>query len=111
MKILLDMCCIIWAIAEPNQLPAAAERACAVERERIALKQHWKTWFHKYVDLNAWQVEPIGLDIMEEAYSLPGQFHADPVDRILVATARLQGQVLLTADRKILDYPHVKAAW
>lgn len=47
----------------------------------------------------------------QEAYSLPGNFHRDPADRILVATCRLRGLALLTADRLILDYPHVTALW
>ncbi len=48
---------------------------------------------------------------MEEAYSLPESFHADPADRIITATARLKNYTLLTADRKILSYPHVNAIW
>jgi len=43
-----------------------------------------------------------------EAYALPGDFHPDPVDRLLVATARNHSLVLLTADEKILRYPHVQ---
>lgn len=38
---------------------------------------------------------------------LPDPFHKDPADRILVATARVLGVPLLTADAKILAYPHV----
>ena len=48
---------------------------------------------------------------MEEAYSLPDSFHADPADRIIAATARLENYTILTADKKILDYPHVNSAW
>jgi len=40
-------------------------------------------------------------------HSLPETFHADPVDRVLTATARIHNLTLVTADRKILDYPHV----
>ena len=43
-----------------------------------------------------------------DAYALPGQFHPDPADRILVSTARNHSLVLLTADEKILKYPHVQ---
>lgn len=35
---------------------------------------------------------------------LPGAFHADPADRLLVATARSENAALVTRDRKILDY-------
>ena len=51
------------------------------------------------------------LEIIEEAYSLPEPFHADPMDRILVATARVHGLTLLTADKAILSYPHVRTLW
>ena len=42
-----------------------------------------------------------------ESYLLPGNFHHDPADRMLVATARIQTQRLMTADQRILDYPNV----
>ena len=130
MKLLLDTCCIIWAISLPVALSrtaktslladeaevhvsaiSVAEIACAVERGRIVIDRHWKKWFRHYVSLNKWRVDSIDLDIMEEAYSLPETFHADPADRIITATARLKNYTLLTADRKILSYPHVNAIW
>jgi PIN domain nuclease of toxin-antitoxin system len=42
-----------------------------------------------------------------ESTQLPGQFHRDPADQIIVATARVWDCPLLTADSKILGYPHV----
>jgi PIN domain nuclease of toxin-antitoxin system len=130
MKLLLDTCCIIWAISQPAVLSqtaktlliadeseihvsviSVAEIACAAERGRIVIDRHWKKWFRHYVNLNEWRVESIDLDIMEEAYSLPETFHADPADRIITATTRLKKYTLLTADRKILSYPHVNAIW
>ena len=90
---------------------SVAEIACAVERGRIIIDRHWKKWFRHYIDLNDWQVDSIDLDIMEEAYSLPESFHADPADRIITATSRLKKYSRLTADRKILSYPHVNAIW
>jgi PIN domain nuclease of toxin-antitoxin system len=48
---------------------------------------------------------------MEEAYSLPDTFHADPADRIIAATACMNHSTIVTADRKILAYPHVNAVW
>lgn len=41
--------------------------------------------------------------LIESSY-LPGKFHMDPVDRILVATARVHGYALVTSDRAILNY-------
>ena len=68
-------------------------------------------WYRQFVELNAWRSVDIDLAIIEEAYSLPDPFHRDPADRILVATARVVPCPLLTADRKILDYPHVETIW
>lgn len=130
MKLLLDTCCVIWAVSDPSALSkkatsllsadeseisvsviSLAELACAVERRRINIDRHWKQWFRYYSDLNGWRVENISLEIMEEAYSLPDRFHADPADRIIAATARLNRCTVLTADQKILAYPHVDSVW
>ena len=130
MKLLLDTCCIIWAVSAPSAISkhakllltadeseiflsviSVAELACAVERRRITMDRHWKKWFRYYSDLNGWQVKNISLEIMEEAYCLPDAFHADPADRIITATARLNQYTILTADKKILAYPHVDSVW
>ena len=44
---------------------------------------------------------------VESAY-LPGEFHGDPADRIIVATARVELLTLLTRDEKILVYSNDK---
>ncbi len=43
-----------------------------------------------------------------ESTQLPGEFHRDPADQIIVATARIHDCLLLTVDDKIINYPHVK---
>ena len=127
---LLDTCCLIWAVSEPRSLTNAvvelleaedthvhvsciccAEIACLAERQRIHLDRHWRLWFDHYVALNGWQVLDVSLDVIQEAWSLPGEFHQDPADRVLVGTARLNRQTLVTGDRKILNYPHVATLW
>ena len=52
-----------------------------------------------------------GLAVIEEAYSLPEEFHPDPADRIIVATARLKDAAVVTSDEKICEYPHVATLW
>jgi PIN domain nuclease of toxin-antitoxin system len=50
--------------------------------------------------------------VMIDATRLPGTFHRDPSDRLLVATARAHGLTLITRDKQILDYAkagHVNA--
>ena len=43
-----------------------------------------------------------------ESIQLPGEFHKDPADQIIVATARVHDCPLITYDSKILEYPYVK---
>jgi PIN domain nuclease of toxin-antitoxin system len=99
MNLLLDTCAILHlSIAadcvtpSTHQLLADAERvflspissaelACLQERQRIQLPSHWKPWLRAALKENGWEVLPISLEIIEEAYSLPGVFHADPADR------------------------------
>ncbi|MES1164236.1 MAG: type II toxin-antitoxin system VapC family toxin [Verrucomicrobiota bacterium] len=128
MRILLDTCTVIFIAQDPNRLSKAArdilvdennavfvsvvtagELACLAERKRIVLPQHWKPWFRACVDRNGWNLLPLTIEIMEEAYSLPEPIHRDPVDRILIATSRVEDMTIVTADRSILDYPHVKS--
>ena len=39
---------------------------------------------------------------------LPGSFHRDPADQIIVATARVYNVEVMTVDRRILAYEHVR---
>ena len=130
MDVLLDTCAVVWAILEPERLSADARRvlaapatsvhvspisvaeiACAVERGRITLSEHWKLWCRRYIAANEWTSAPIDMEIVTEAYSLPPPFHADPADRLIVATARVRGLHIVTGDRLILAYPHVQTVW
>ncbi len=127
MKYLLDTCSVIWLSAEPGKFSgevleklsqeeaeisvsavSAAEVACACERERLQLDRHWKIWFRYVIKENQWEVLPVTLAIIEEAWSLPEDFHSDPADRVIVATARLMKMKVVTGDRKLLEYPHVE---
>jgi len=47
---------------------------------------------------------PLDRPILLGSTQLPGDFHGDPADRMLVATAALSGVPLVTADQAILDY-------
>ena len=47
-------------------------------------------------------------EIAVESTRLPETFHRDPADQIIVATARIYNCLLLTADAKMLSYPHVQ---
>ena len=51
--------------------------------------------------------------ILIESTRLPGEFHRDPSDRILIATAREHNLTLINSDKEILRYAkqgHLKAS-
>jgi PIN domain nuclease of toxin-antitoxin system len=55
---------------------------------------------------------PVSTRIFMEATRLPGEIHRDPLDRLLVATAREHNLTLVTRDKQILRYAkegHLKA--
>ena len=56
------------------------------------------------LDLPGLVLAPIEPAIAVDSVRLPGRFHADPADRMIVATARRCGVPLVTADRAILSY-------
>jgi PIN domain nuclease of toxin-antitoxin system len=43
-------------------------------------------------------------EVAIESVELPGDIHADPADRMLIATARLNGWTIATRDDRILRY-------
>ena len=54
---------------------------------------------------------PLTQDVALESAELPPPFHRDPADRLIVALARRKSATLVTDDRNILAYPHVKTRW
>jgi PIN domain nuclease of toxin-antitoxin system len=50
-------------------------------------------------------------EIAIESTQLPGDFHRDPADQIIVATARIYGCSLASSDDKIIRYPHVSTVF
>jgi len=73
-------------------------------RERILLNQPCLAWIKRSLEAPGITLYPLTPEVVVESTSLPGNFHGDPADRIIVATARVLGIPLLTRDQKILDY-------
>ena len=126
MTMLLDTCAVVFVVSEPERLSTAArtemshpdnvifvscvtvgELACAVKRGKLKLNRPWAEWFKHYAQAYGWTVLPITTETMVEAYSLPGEFHNEPADRLIVAQARLGQHTVVTTDTRIRNYPHV----
>lgn len=88
------------------------EIALLESKRRIVLPMPTQKWVARALDNPG--IKLIALDepeIVLDSCQLPEEFHADPADRFLVATARARNAVLVTADQRILDYSksgHVK---
>ena len=84
------------------------EVAKLVEYQRLSLACPVEEWIHGALQYPGIQLLDLTPRIMVESTQLPGTFHRDPADQLLVATARVFGCPFVTLDSKIRDYPHVE---
>jgi len=73
-------------------------------RGRIVLSKSIGSWLEEALAEPGPAIDPLTLQIATDSYALPGEFHRDPADRLIVATARVANATLMTRDRRILDY-------
>ena len=123
--IVLDTHTLIWAVQGDGRLGTSASRlieetvqsdrlavsaitpweiALLVERRRLRLGREVSEWIAEALALPGVTLIPVGPAIAVDSVRLPGGFHPDPADRLIVATARHLKAPLLTADRRILAY-------
>ena len=125
--VLLDTCALIWLVSGEPVAPAA-------ERAIIAAGLHggifvspvsaWevgmlarprpgrgltflpdpRTWFSRVLARPGIRLTPLTAEIAVDVSFLPEPLHADPADRLLIATARHLGVSIVTRDSKIIDY-------
>ena len=84
------------------------EVAKLVEYGRLTLPCATEEWFEQALVYPGIRLLDLTPRIAVESTTLPGEFHRDPADQIIVATARVHDCSLVTLDRRILDYPHVR---
>ena len=80
------------------------EIAMLSSRNRITLDKPAGAWLDEAVNASGVAIEPLSAAIAAESCYLPNRFHGDPADRMIVATARVTNAVLMTRDRRILEY-------
>lgn len=125
--ILLDTHMWIWWVNDPAKLDSKVldyvdnlppsdifisviscwEVAKLVEKKHIQLSEPLSIWFEKAIDYSGLTIIELEREILMDACALPGTFHNDPADQLIVATSRIKQIPLLTADGKILNYEHV----
>lgn len=126
--ILLDTHVWVWWVSQQGHLTSQLEQtiqsqqgaglgvsviscwevAKLVELGKLQLTLAPFDWLTQALAYPGVQLLDLTLPIIVEPTQLPGNFHRDPADQIIVATARIYNIPLLTVDRKILNYPHVQ---
>jgi len=131
--IFLDTHAWVWWVSNPEKLSAPAreridmaaslnqkiyistisawEIAMLATRGRLQLTMDVKDWIARSESLPFFHFIPVTNQIAVKSVNLPGKLHSDPADRIIIATAMIQEATLITADDKILEYPHVETLW
>jgi len=130
--IVLDTHVWIWWLSNPKTLSQRAQTAVTTAmgdgtvfissistwevallaaRDRLRLTMEVSDWIAKSEVLPFVTFVPVDNAIALRAVSLPGSFHKDPADRIIIATALNLGAAVVTRDDRILKYRHVKAIW
>ena len=87
------------------------EVAMLVSKGRLALDRDVGEWVHEALAQPGTRLAALSPEIAVASTRMPGELHGDPADRIITATARHLGAVLLTDDRSLLDYSkagHIK---
>lgn len=87
---------------------SAWEVAMLVSKKRLTLTMDVDNWLQTVSEIEPVKFVPVDNKVAVESTRLPGEFHKDPADRMIVALARTLSAPLITTDEKILNYPHVK---
>ena len=131
--IVIDTHVLVWWVSESGALSTAAKRAIKnatksgsevlissisaweiamlVEKGRLVLSMDVERWLDEVAQIDGVRFVPVDNEIGIKSAVLPGTFHKDLADRMIVATARKLAVPLVTADEKIIRYEHVKTIW
>lgn len=78
------------------------------KKQRIILEMPALEWINKSIEMTHIRVLPITPAVAIESCNLPGKFHDDPADRLIVATARIEALTLISRDKQIHAYSQQK---
>ena len=129
--ILIDTHIILWLTSEPEKLSKGAKDALDEARKdgdgiaisaftlleltilyglrRIQLAISVESFLHELE--RKFVVLPINADVCARMLTLPENYPKDPADRVIGATALVEGMSLVTADREIRRAKVVRTIW
>ena len=82
-----------------------------LEKDRIGISCNPKEWITEALDMPKLRLVPLTPSIAYHSTSLPQPFNDDPADQIIVATAREENATVLTKDKIMQKYKHVRSLW
>ena len=130
--IIIDTHVWLWLLHDLSQLSNAARAQIEIEEAqngilvsaisvweiavksslgKLALPLPIDDWYTLARSHSGIVIEALNPEDAISSTQLPGDFHKDPADRIIVAMARRYDVPLITCDNNILRYPHVKTIW
>jgi PIN domain nuclease of toxin-antitoxin system len=129
--ILLDTHVVIWLALEPERISRPASKAIEKARqEGSGLAVCWDTLYEiargvvrgrvQIIDPlevflenieSLFVVKPMTIPIAIKAAQMPSFYPSDPIDRVIGATALIEGIPLITADQRILESKAVHTIW
>ena len=127
--IVLDTHAWIWWVIGSDKLSKKAKKVCdsseillisaisvwevamLVAKERIGFDRDVELWIKQALALPGIRLEPLTPAIAVRSTRMPGRMRGDPADRMIAATAMEYGVSLVTCDRHLVDYPHLRTVW
>jgi PIN domain nuclease of toxin-antitoxin system len=128
--IVLDTHVLVWLVGARERLSPRAREALAAEAERaistvsiqeiayleargrLAMDRPLETWIGDALSVHEVRVLPPTVRAALRAGQLdPVEFHGDPIDRLIYATAVEHDARLLTADERLREADPARAVW
>ena len=132
MKYLLDTHTWIWWHMNPSKLSKKVKQLISttekydelllsaispwefcklLEKNKIGISCNPEDWLITALNMPKFRLIALSPGIAYRSTVLPQPFHDDPGDQIIVATAREENAIILTKDKRIQNYKHVKSLW
>ncbi len=127
--IILDTHAWIWWINESQKLAPRAREAIQLEdaigitaiscwelamlaaKGRLELSMDVQVWIDLALQRPQVNLFPLTPEIAVLSTRLPGEFHGDPADRLIVASSLVHNAPLVSKDEKIQQWGYIQVIW
>ncbi len=127
--IILDTHAWLWWVNESDKLTPRAQQIiqeadqigiCAIScwevgmliaKGRLGLSMDVQVWVDLALQRPKVSLLPVTPEIAVLATRLPGNFHGDPADRLIVASCLVNKAALVSKDQKIQEWSYLQVIW